>query len=252
MPVARSIASAFTLALASTVFFTIPAAAEGISVPTDTVVVAEPGSSVELGRTAVDTTLAGPDCTWTASAQNQESVHFGNNIVIRSGGRELTLGGVEDTPHKVTSSSGSAYLTQEIVAVLQMGPDGVFSGGINLTISYDNCQPELPTTLLPTTLPPTTLPPTTVEPTIVSEPTTSPPVDVDPQGPSTTMVPTTPVPTTPVPTSAGPPATEVAATPVLPVTGSDWPLLLGVIGSSLLAAGFALTRRVRVDGAARG
>lgn len=206
-----------------------PVSADGLSFPITTVIEATPGSVIEIGRMVLDIELAGPDCTWTATAVNQESAHTGNDIIISSGGQELVLDGVEDAAGKVTSGSGSAYLVDEVLVSLRMGPDGVFSAGIDLTITYDEgCQPVPVTTT------------TGVAPTTTLAPTTETMPEVEPQGPTTAP------PATAVPTTAAPPTTVApAAEPVLPITGAPWLSLLTTLGTAMVVAGFAITRRPR-------
>ncbi len=216
---------------------------EGLSLPVGTVIRAEPGTVIELGRAVIDQDLAGPLCTWSASATNQESVHLGNDIIVQSGDAELVLAGIEDSPGKVTTAAGSAYLTDEVVFLLRMGPEGLFSGGLDVSIHYETCQPE-PTTTLPastTVLEPTT---TTIESTTTllelttivesTTPTTAPAtteIAVGPAGPST--LPATTTSTSMAPAPAG---------PTLPVTGSGLSGLLAATGATLLTAGLVLFR----------
>ncbi len=211
------------------------AAADGLSLPVETVIRAGEGSVIELGRITVDTGLAGPLCTWSASVMNQESVHPGNNIVVRSGETELLLAGVEDAELKVTSNTGSVYLADEVVVELIMGPDEVFSGGLELTIDYTSCQE--PTTT--TTTPPVVEPDVSVDNSTEVTTGDSTEVTVDdstvesvaPAGP-TTIETTTTV------------AVEVAA-PILPVTGNQGLLPLVSVGFALLAAGAMMVRSTR-------
>ncbi len=227
------------LLMGTAMAFAPPAGATDLSLPTDTVVYAEEGSLIELGRAPVDTDLAGPLCTWEATVTNQNSAHPGNDIIITSGDSELVLSEVEATEGKVTTNQGSAYLSSEVVVTLRMGPDGVFSGGLDLTIRYDQC--TTPTTVPETTVPETTVPPTTATPTTpaptTAAPTTLPDGDLEPLGPTVTTAP--PATTTTI---------EIApAGPVLPVTGGSntIPMLIG--GAALVGIGAAsviTTRRV--------
>jgi hypothetical protein len=162
---------AIVLALLVVVLPSAAAADDGVKLPTSTVVHAPPGSVVELGRVPIRTDLAGPSCTWTAKVLNQQSVHPGNDVIIRSGQSELTLSGVEDTAGKVTTGSGSVYLVNEVVVLLHMGPDGVFSGGLDLSIHYE-CTPVTTTTAATTTTT-TAAPGTTVASTTTTEVTTT-------------------------------------------------------------------------------
>ncbi len=217
-------AVAATLALAPAV------GAVDLALPTDTVIYAEPGTLIELGRVPVNTEIAGPQCTWEASATNQNSAHPGNDIIVRSGETELVLSEVEATAGKVTTNSGSVYLVDEVVVSLRMGPDGVFSGGLDLTIRYDQCTTS--TTLPTTTIPTTTLPVPTTDGAL------------EPLGPSVT---TTATLTTATLTTATPTTVELApAGPSLPVTGGSRTEPLLVAGLALVGLGTAaavMTRR---------
>ncbi len=222
----------FVLATAMTV------GAQDLTLPAGTVITGVPGSTVELGRVPIDQDLAGPQCTWEASVTNQESVHPGNDLIVRSGESVLVLSDIESAADKTTTESGSAYLSGEVVVSLRIGPDGIFSGGLDVTIRYDQCTPV-------TTAPPATAAPTTPAPTT---PTTA---------ASTTAAPTTAAPTTPAiepeplgpqveqPTTTTVPATTVtvtkAAAPVLPVTGNrSWRPWVAT-GSALIGLGAVLT-----------
>lgn len=206
-------------------------AADSLTLPLDTVITAEEGSVIELGRVDVDEDIAGPLCVWEASVANQESVHLGNDILMRSAGTELVLSGIEDAPDLVTTNTGSVYLADEVVVLLRMGPDEVFSGGLEVVINYSNCRPA---------------PPTTTETTGVTEPEAP-----EPSGPTTappTIAPTTIAPTTIAPTDE---PTTVAPTtepegPVLPVTGSRNTLPLLASGVAMIAAGAMVLRRLGV------
>lgn len=207
-----------------------PAGAQDLVLPTDTVIYAEAGSVVELGHVPVDASAAGPLCTWEISATNQSSAHPGNDIIVTSGDDSLILADVESSEGKVSATSGSVYLADEVVVTLRMGADGVFSGGLDLTIRYDSC--TTPTTAPPETAPPeepvpeTTVPPTTAAPSTEAPPTTAPDLEPEPLGPEVTE------PAQPQGTAAPAPAG-----PVLPVTGSNTPLPLAAGGISMLAAG---------------
>ncbi len=218
------------------------AGAVDLELPVDTVIVAEPGTVIELGRVPVDTGLAGPLCTWEASVTNQTSVHLGNDIVVRSGDSELVLADIESEADKTTTNSGSAYLSDAVVVSLRMGPDGIFSGGLAITIRYDQCTPV-------TTAPPVTAAPSTPAPPTTALPTTAPPttaaIEPEPLGPQFGQPTTTTVLATTVT------ATEAAA-PVLPVTGNrSWRPWV-TTGSALIGLGAVLTIGARGAATRRG
>lgn len=206
---------ALSASVVSLMFTASAASAADLSLPVSTVIYADEGSLIELGRVPVEVDLAGPLCTWEASVTNQASSHPGNDILVISGDSTLMLSGVEEFAGKVTSNSGPVYLVDEVVVVLRMGPDEVFSGGLDLTIRYDGCGP-VPTTETPTT---TVL---TIEVTTTTVPTTA----------DSATVPTS------VATTAPPPA----GPEILPVTGTSRLASTAATGLALLVAGVLLIR----------
>lgn len=221
------------------------AGAQDGSIVVDGKITAEPGTLIEIGRMTVSQDLVGPLCTWSITITNQESPHPGNDLVVRSGGEEFTVAGIEDTAGAVITTSGSVLLADEVVAYLRMGPDGVFSGTLTLTIDYASCVPIVPPTEAPTvppteapTVPPTeapTVPPTDAPPTAAP---TVPPTEAPPLGP--TVAPKVAQSTTaPSTTVAEPDAGELA------VTGSNT-ATIAAIGAVLLACGAVLVARSRI------
>ncbi|MDY7103355.1 MAG: hypothetical protein S0880_19400 [Actinomycetota bacterium] len=118
---------------------------DAIEIPLDSVVRADEGSETELGSAPVPAELQGATCEAEAQADNQESVHPGNDLVVTTGGVEAVIPGVEDEPGQVSVSAGTVVLGETITVSLRMGPDEVFSGG--LVVSVDcTAPPETGTT----------------------------------------------------------------------------------------------------------
>lgn len=138
-------------------------------IPVDTVIYADPGSVIQLVREDTPPELIGTTCVGVAVAENQSSVHPGNDLIIQSGGQSAVLADVERASGAVTPASGQIVLGSEVVVSLRMGEDGVFSGGLVVIIG-ENCTP--PTTTTSSTTTTTTEPPTT---TTSSTTTTEPP-----------------------------------------------------------------------------
>jgi hypothetical protein len=135
-------------------------AAPAFVIPIDTVIYEPPGSFTVLADVETPPELIGATCLGFAAAENQESVHPNNDIIIETGDSTATLKDVEGTPNKVTDATGSITLGPRVKLTLHMGEDGVFSGGLVVVIDV-NCTP--PTTTPPTTeAPPTTVPPAPV------------------------------------------------------------------------------------------
>ena len=112
---------------------------DGLTVPASTVIRGNAGDVIELGRIPVDTARAGPLCTWQATVMNQTSVHPNTDILLESNGTTLVLADVEAVPNKVTSNSGSAFLADEVVVSVRLGPLGLFGGRMEVTIDYSKC-----------------------------------------------------------------------------------------------------------------
>ncbi|MCP4962867.1 MAG: hypothetical protein GY925_26825 [Actinomycetia bacterium] len=107
-----------------------------MELPVETVVRADPGTEVVVRVSAVDDEFVGATCSLSIVAQNQESVHPGNNLVVRSGDSFAVLVDVESEPGQVTNTiAPEIELGDEIVVSLVMGSDGVFSGGFNVAFT---------------------------------------------------------------------------------------------------------------------
>ncbi len=175
-----------------------------IDVPVDTSVYGAPGSTHELASVAVDPALRDASCAVVSTGKNNDSVHPDSRLVVSSGASSVSLEDVESAPGKISEGDGELVLGDTVVVSVVLGPDGIFSGGVSVSIS---CSPPPPTT--------TTPPPTTTTP---PPPTTTPP-------PATTTPPTTTPPTTTPPTTTPPiervvfePPTPAVAVPVNPAT----------------------------------
>jgi hypothetical protein len=196
-----------------------------ISIPVDTVVRAPEGTITELADADVPAEFAHHFCIVTAHAENQESVHLGNDLLVRSGTSQVVLPDVESEPGGVVEAAELLELGDVIVVSLIMGPDGVFSAGLEVTVE---CVPDESTTttaaeVLPIEVTTTTVPEATTTSTAVSD------IEVT-------------IPDTPTTISI---EDEVKGTEVLPFTGVEHTKL--GLGLALLAAGALFvvgTRRV--------
>jgi len=123
-------------------------AAPAFIIPIDTVIYEPPGSQTVLADVETPPELIGATCLGFAEAENQSSVHPNNDIIIETGDSVAFLEDVEGAPNKVTDAIGTITLGPRVKLTLDMGDDGVFSGGLVVVIDV-NCTP-------PTTSPPTT------------------------------------------------------------------------------------------------
>ena len=198
-----------------------------IVIPVTTVVRGDEGEVFELAYEEVLEEFQGRSCAVKAVSQNQGSVHPNNDIGVVSGESGVLLEDVEAVPLGTVEGDGTLVLGTEIIVLLKLGPDGVFSAGIN--IEFD-CTPPPPSTTTTTEATTTTTQPesTTTTTELESTTTTTIPDEVSPTsivGTTTTIVSTT--------------APEVSPTEeTLPFTGveSGTPAALAL----LLIAGGAL------------
>jgi hypothetical protein len=212
------------VALAVTGALLIPGSAVAqeqiITIPID-VVARESGV---LATVPVPAELQGSSCNVQSEAENQASVHPGNDLIVASGSDSVTLLNVEREAGAITTASDDLTLGSEVIVSLSLGPDGVFSAGIIVTIG--SCE------TVTTTTPTTTTPSTTTTPTTTTSTTTatgSPTV-----GPTSTTTTTTPV---VAPTTVRPPGgtaftgvenmVPLAAIALMLMTGGSGLLWLG-------------------------
>jgi LPXTG-motif cell wall-anchored protein len=186
-----------------------------IVIPIDTVVTGEPGSIHVLATASVPEEFHGVASTVSATSENQSSVHPGSNLTIASDGESVVLLDVEADPGGTVTASGTLTLNPEIVVSLTLGPDGVFSGGVTVTI------------------------------TPLAQPSPS-PTPTDETSPSPSPTPPSPTTTAGAQVLAGqittptPAPVQVAGARILPVTGpiSSWTIFL--IGMSFILGGVIL------------
>lgn len=191
-----------------------------ISIPIDTVVRADRDSTTQLTTADVPAGFAEHACTVLAHAENQTSVHDGNDLVVASGTSQVVLSDVEAEPGQIVEATGQLVLGDVITVSLVMGPDEVFSAGIEVIVE---CLEEEPTTSTTTTTTTAEVSPT--EATTTTLPTTT----------TSAAVIDTEV-TTPATSSSTSIADEVLGTEVLPFTGIAGPGF-GMLGLALLASG---------------
>lgn len=123
-----------------------------INVPIDTVLRnIEAGTVVLLTDPPIEVAsdLVGRECTAVARSKNQSSVHPGNDLLVETGDSEVLIQDVEAVPGATVNASGTVVMGSEITVSLIMGPDEVFSAGIDVLV---DCAPgATTTTAAPTT-----------------------------------------------------------------------------------------------------
>ena len=125
------------------------AASEGafeIVISIETVVRAPEDSETVLRAHPVPNGLVGETCSVIAQSLNQSSVHPGNDLIIESHTR-IVLVDVEAEPGGTVTATDVMVLSDQVLIILVMGPDEVFSAGIDVLF---DCPPEPTTTTSPT------------------------------------------------------------------------------------------------------
>lgn len=214
--VSRIAVALATAALVLIALAPIGSAADGvfeIVIPVTTVVHAGDGSITELANQVTPEEFVGHECVVIAKSENQGSVHSGNDLIIASGSDSVTAHDVEAEPLGTVEANGTLVLGLSIVISLDMGPDEVFSAGIDVKL---DCTPPTP----PTTE-------ATISPTSITSP------------PTTAEVLPTSI------TSAPPTTEEIDAVDTLPFTGveSGTPALLALALIGIGALALVATRK---------
>jgi LPXTG-motif cell wall-anchored protein len=138
-----------------------------VTIPLDTVVYIPWDSNRLLATEPVPEQFAGQSCGVSGISRNQDSVHPDNDLIVRSGASEVILENVEDEPGETLHAAGTLTLDSDVTVTLHMGPDAIFSAGIDVII---DCSQVTPTTIETTTTTSTTLTTTTTGPTSTSVP----------------------------------------------------------------------------------
>lgn len=117
------------------------AANEGVilTIPIDTVV---RGAGEHILSDEAYPQYSGKVCAVKVTARNQESVHPGNDLRVSSGSDSVLLEDVENEANAEVVASGDLTLGDRITVTLIMGPDQLFSGGLDVEL---NCIDPTPT-----------------------------------------------------------------------------------------------------------
>jgi hypothetical protein len=207
------------------------AQADSFSVDVDRVVENTPGSVNELTTVDVDPAFVGLECTVTATARNNQSVHENSDLLITSGTASIVVADVERGPEAVSVGGGTLVLGATLTVEVQLGVDGVFSGGVDLSVDCP-AQPEPTPTPEPT--PVTTVTPTPEAPStpeVTPEPTATPPVGVL----GIVETPTPPAPVGGISTGAGGTANSDNTT--------TWSLMIVGLTATLVGGGMVAIRK---------
>lgn len=138
------------IAVAALAVFALVATPAGagtdISIKFDELVFGKPGSVVRVTQVDVDADLVGKTCTLSVLAENQASVHLGNDLIVSTGDSQAIIVGVEDKANDGTNQTYNMVVGPTITLDMRIGPDGMSSLGFGL--SFDCVLPV--TTIAPT------------------------------------------------------------------------------------------------------
>lgn len=163
-----------------------PAGAD-IAIEFDELIWGPEGSLTTVAEVEVPAEFVGDTCVLAVIAENQASVHPGNDLVVSTGDSQAVIVGVEDEVNGGTSQEYAMVVGSSIVVQLRFGPDGISSLGFGLTfdcartvatevpdpdLDTQLAQQQAPTTTTTTAPPPpaSTLPP---PPAVITNTTTS-------------------------------------------------------------------------------
>jgi hypothetical protein len=132
----RRFAGAVAVAVATAGCFGAPGSQDRIviEIPIDTVVRGAPGTVHVLSTTPVAPEDVGRVCAVAAEGINNESVHPNNDLIVRSNTGEVVLADVERAPNVRTVATDTHTVGPEITVLVRLGPDGVFSAGLVVTL----------------------------------------------------------------------------------------------------------------------
>lgn len=169
-PVRRGLRSCL-VAVGALMLLAGPAGAD-ISIDFDDFIKGPPGSLTKVAEVEVPAEFVGNTCVLAVIAENQASVHPGNDLIVSTGDSEAVILGVEDEVNGGTSQEYAMVVGSTIVVRLRFGPHGISSLGFTLAFDctrtvatevpdLDTQRAEQQVTTTTTTPPPTssTLPP---------------------------------------------------------------------------------------------
>jgi len=138
-----------------------------LEIPVDTVISDGAGSEHLVATAPVEQEDVGRECTVAVEGVNNESAHPNTDLLVRSGDGEVVAPDVEREPEVRTEASGTLVLGDEVAVFVRLGPDGVFSGGLVVSVE---CLPAPTTTVATTTTTVVTTPPAPEAPPAVPVP----------------------------------------------------------------------------------
>jgi hypothetical protein len=151
-----------------------PAGAD-ISIEFDDVIRGPEGSLKTVAQVDVPPEFVGDLCVLSVIAENQASVHVGNDLIVSTGDSQAVILGVEDEAFEPTSQDYAMVVGSTIVVELRFGKDALSSLGFGLSFDCEplpGAIPDLETQVAEQSAPTTT---TTVAPPATSSTLPPPP-----------------------------------------------------------------------------
>ena len=143
---AITIAAGVLLAVAATAITSAGAASTTVEVAAPgTVTRGDPGQVFEL---AVFHPPVASFCDVTVVTENNPSIHPDTDLIISTRDQAILFQSIEDAPGQV-STTRSVLFGRVATVLLRLGPDGVASGGITLTLDCEDPPPVTTTTPSP-------------------------------------------------------------------------------------------------------
>lgn len=105
-----------------------------IVVPVDSVFRGPAGSVTLIASWPVPAEFQGAECEAEVEAVNQRSTHVDNDLLVTSGGVTVEVNDVESEAFGITNARLPLTLGTSVEVSLRLGPDGVSSGGLLVTI----------------------------------------------------------------------------------------------------------------------
>jgi len=169
--------ASIVLAVVGVLLLAVPALAQSNSILIDITGInrGDEGEIIRLASVDVDPGMFGWSCAGTAQTENRASEHDDNDFILTSGSSSAEILNWEAVAGSIVSMSGTLVLGESITVDLQMGPDGVSSGGVRIVLT---CSPPPPPETTTTTSTTTTTAPSETTTTTQAPATTQPPVAV--------------------------------------------------------------------------
>jgi len=153
----------------------LPASAEEeIVVDSDEILRGTPGSVMPVSSQPIPAELQGKTCDLRVVAENGSSVHPGNTAIITTGDARVEVAEVENSPDGSVIDVEPVLLGEMLNVELQLGPDGVSSLGFTVAVNCATAPPVVPAQVEAPT------PAETTPPTVLPTQQTAPPVQTAP------------------------------------------------------------------------